>query len=33
MGLTLHYSGKISKDASLPGLIEEVKDIAEIYNW
>lgn len=33
MGLTLHYSGKINKDASLSELIEEVKDISEIYNW
>ena len=33
MGLTFHYSGSFRKDASLPGLIEEVKDIAEINEW
>ncbi len=33
MGLTLHYNGTINKDASLSELIDEVKDIAEIYNW
>ena len=33
MGLTFHYSGSFRKDASLEGLIEEVKDIAEINGW
>jgi hypothetical protein len=33
MGLTIHYSGKFNPDASLAGMIEEVKDIAGIYNW
>lgn len=33
MGLTIYYNGKINKSASLSDLIEEVKDIAEIYNW
>lgn len=33
MGLTFHYSGSFRKDASLQGLIEEVKDIAEINGW
>ncbi len=33
MGLTIHYNGKFNAKASLAGMIEEVKDIAEIYNW
>jgi hypothetical protein len=33
MSLTFHYNGTINKDASLSELIDEVKDIAEIYNW
>ncbi len=33
MGLTIHYSGRFNETASLPKLIEEVKDIAEIYKW
>lgn len=33
MGLTIHYNGKFNENASLPEMIEEVKDIAEIYNW
>ena len=33
MGLTFHYSGSIKKEASLPDLIAEVKDIAEINSW
>ncbi len=33
MGLTIHYNGKFNEKASLSGMIEEVKDIAEIYNW
>ncbi len=33
MGLTIHYSGSFIKDASLPEMISEVKDIAEIYKW
>ena len=33
MGLTIHYNGKFNKNASLSRMIEEVKDIAEIYNW
>jgi len=33
MALTLHYSGKFNPDASLSEMIEEVKDIASIYNW
>ena len=33
MGLTIHYSGRLNEQASLSEMIEEVKDIAEIYNW
>ncbi len=33
MGLTIHYSGRINPSASLSEMIEEVKDIAEIYGW
>lgn len=33
MGLTIYYSGRFNKHASLSEMIEEVKDIAEIYNW
>ncbi len=33
MGLTIHYSGSFNKNASLSEMIEEVKDIAEIYKW
>src|SRR3990170_930519 len=33
MGLTFHYSGSFKKEASLPELISEVKDIAEINEW
>ena len=33
MGLSIHYSGSFNKEASLIEMIEEVKDIAEIYKW
>ncbi|HET54553.1 MAG TPA: hypothetical protein ENN33_04980 [Ignavibacteria bacterium] len=33
MGLTIHYSGKFNPSSSLKEMVEEVKDIAEIYNW
>jgi hypothetical protein len=33
MGLSIHYSGSFKADASLSEMIEEVKDIAEIYKW
>ena len=33
MGLSIHYSGAFKQSASLSSLIEEVKDIAEAYNW
>lgn len=33
MGLSIHYSGKFNKNASLSDLISEVKDIAETLKW
>src|SRR6185436_5806013 len=33
MGLTIYYSGSFNRESSLSEMIEEVKDIAEIYNW
>lgn len=33
MGITIHYSGRFKKKASLPAMIEEVKDIVSVYNW
>lgn len=33
MGLSFHYSGSIAKAELLPELIEEVQDIAKVYNW
>jgi len=33
MGLTIHYSGIFRDDASLIEMIDEVKDITQIYDW
>lgn len=33
MGLSFHYSGSIANPADLPDLINEVTDIANVYNW
>lgn len=33
MGLSIHYSGSFNEKASLQAMIEEVKDIVEIYKW
>jgi len=33
MGLSIHYSGSFKNDSSLEAMIEEVKDIAEVYEW
>ena len=33
MGLSFHYNGSFSAKASLPAMIEEVKDIAEMFQW
>ncbi len=33
MGLSIYYSGRIKDAASLPLLVEEVRDIANVNNW
>ena len=33
MGLSIHYSGSFNPEASLSAMIEEVKEIADIYKW
>ena len=33
MGLTIYYNGTFKKTASLPEMIEEVKDIATVHQW
>lgn len=33
MGLSIHYSGSFKRGKSLAAMIEEVKDVAEVYNW
>lgn len=33
MGLTIHYNGKFDPSSSIAEMIEEVKDVAEAYNW
>lgn len=33
MGLSIHYSGSFNPNSSLSAMIEEVKDIAELYKW
>ena len=33
MGLCIYYRGRIKDAASLPDLIREVKDIANVYGW
>jgi len=33
MGLSIHYSGSFNPSASLREMIEEVKDVCEIYQW
>lgn len=33
MGISIHYKGRFKKDASLIEMIDEVKDIADIYEW
>lgn len=33
MGLSFHYSGRIANPDSLPELIEEIEDIAKVFNW
>ena len=33
MGLSIHYKGKFNRNASLNEMINEVKDICEVYKW
>lgn len=33
MGLSFYYSGRIANPESLPELIEEIEDIAKVFNW
>lgn len=33
MGLSIHYSGSFKKSASLPQMIEEVRDVIRVRNW
>jgi hypothetical protein len=33
MGLSFHYSGSIANPELLPKLIEDIEDIAKVYNW
>lgn len=33
MGLSIHYKGQIKDAASLPSLIEAVKDVSIVYGW
>jgi hypothetical protein len=33
MGLSIHFSGRLRKAEDLPSMIEEVKDIADVYGW
>ena len=33
MGLSIHYSGFLKEPKLLPELIDEIKNVAEVYNW
>ena len=33
MGLSIHFSGRLRKAEHLPVLIEEIKDISNVYGW
>jgi len=33
MGLAIHYSGRLRKTEYLPTLIEEIKDVSNVYGW
>lgn len=33
MGITIHYNGRFNKNASLPQMVREVKDFAEVCEW
>lgn len=33
MGLSIHYSGFLKEAKLLPDLINEIKNVSEVYNW
>ena len=33
MGLSFHYSGRLARQEQLPGLIDEIRDIASVNQW
>ena len=33
MGLSIYYSGRLRKVEFLPALIEEIKDVSDVYGW
>ena len=33
MGLTIHYSGRITDKKKLPLLIEELEEISKVHGW
>ena len=33
MGISIHYSGRITDKRRLPQLIEEIQEIATVHNW
>jgi hypothetical protein len=33
MGLSIHFSGRLHKAEYLPALIEEIKDVSNVYGW
>ena len=33
MGLSIHYSGRLRKAEHLQSLIEEIKDVSDVYGW
>jgi hypothetical protein len=33
MGLTIHFSGRLRKAEDLSSMIEEIKDVSDVYGW
>ena len=33
MGLSIHFSGRLRKAEYLPAVVEEIKDISDVYGW
>ena len=33
MGLSIHFSGRLRNAEDLPSLLEEVRDVSEVYGW